>query len=695
MNAGIRIAALVALLPTLLVACGGISDSTPKQLTAKSHWGGNSGGMGGQPQEGGNAVSNFIVDIAVLRRAQLTTFNDDTKAKAPLVITKSYWDETGMADGVYAKGKRVGKGDVFNSPTFFQGVMVWPGTIYDKTTYGDITATIEHPHVLYKAPKPPPETFTPQQIKDISQQGAEDQGLPLTNYADNLPYVKLSDGRTINSVAYPTGVAFDNTGRLWISDNGPDQNFKIFNVPAQGPLSLATTFGEAGGVFAGPIKGRTGQMRFWGPRGVGFSEAGEIFVGGSGIPGQVQGGSDVRAFNSGEQFLWQLQGLFMHSPDIDPSSNGTSIHTAAQRFEMNYNLDPGASWRQAAVTLDPFRFPNDIRVLTANEVAFVRVINNKKFLFTSDMYGLTVAVFRFEANSEIAIPAAIFGIASNERGAAWTVGKQPAWEGNDDYNKNRRQAWRDKNGDGLVDADEFFSVQMPYPSAKGIDIDDKGNIWVAGKFNAHSDQFRDGGNLVIPFGSVDLNGVPFSNSVPEFVKVPISLISPADHNRSSGRLRYLAATDTLLMARGEGEDYYSTHIYVIDGYRNSANPTLRFKLDLGYDDLGEKITDILRGDREKILKMVLPNVFAADADYIYVGYIENGLDAKVRGEITVYSMVDGHKVGWILPGPETNYRVGNFDMRHGIQVRKLADGSRVIVTEENGAGKFMAYHWKP
>lgn len=644
------------------------SAGSAKKLSVTNHWGGNTGGKGGQPQQGGDAISNFIVDIAVLKAAQLP----NAPHLAPLVITQSYWDETGWADGAYLNGKRESKGEFYYKAHTDTG---WPGITFDTTSHNGKTATIAHPSVVSE-----------------EQKSYEDQGLPLSKFASNLPFVQLSDGRKITSVAYPTGLAFDDAGRLWVADNGPDQNFKIFNLPASGAPTQVATFGETGGVFAGPVKGRTGEKRFWGPRGVGFGDSGEIIVGTSGIPGQVQGGTDIRAFNSAGSFLWDVKGIFMHSPDIDPTSNGTQIYTAAQRFEMDYSKAPGKSWRQAAITLDPFRFPNDIRVLTANEIAFVRVINGRKFLFVSDMYGLYVAVFRFEANSEIAIPAAIFGIGSNERGAAWTVGKEPAWEGNEDFNKNRRQAWRDKNGDGQVDADEFFSVQMPFPFARGMDIDDNGNLWVAGKFNAHNAGWREGGNLVIPFGSIDANGVPFSGSQPAFVDVPAALISPADRDRSSGRLRYLSATDTLLMARGEKEDYYSSHIYVIDGYRNSNNPRLRFKLDLGYDDLGSEIADILQTDTTK---MVLPNVFASDGDYIYVGYIDNGPDAKVRGEITVYSMVDGHKVGWIVPGAETNYFAGNFDMRHGIQVRKQVDGTRIIVAEENGAGKFMVYRWNP
>lgn len=613
---------------------------------------------------GGDAISNFIVDIGVLSSAQL----GNKSSWAPLVVTKSYWDETNWADGAYSAGKRVSKGEFYYKPHTDTG---WPGMTFDSAAAGGVTATIAHPSAM-----------------STDQLNHENQGLPLAKFAANLPYVKLSNGQNITSIPYPTGLAFDAVGRLWVADNGPDQNFKIFSVPASGTPSLVGTFGEKGGVFAGPVKGRLGTKRFWGPRGLGFGDKGEIVIGNSGIPGQVQGGTDVRVFDSQENLLWEVKGIFMHAPDVDPS-NGSSVYTAAQRFEMDYSKAPGKSWRQAAVTLDPFRFPGDPRLSTAYEIAFIRVVNGKRYLYASDMYGFRVAVFRFEANSEIAIPVAVFGIKSSERDAAWTRGLAPVWEGSADANKNRRLAWRDTNGNGAVESGEFYDLQMPAVYTKSIDVDEAGNIWVGGALQEHSSKFRYGGNLIIPFGSVDANGVPFLGSAPRFVDVPRQLISPEDQGMSVGHMRYLSASDTVLLATG---NYYAKQVYVIDGHLSGDKQTLRFKLDLGYNDLGVENPDILRNDTTK---MVLPTNIAADPDYLYVGCIDRGPDAKVRGEITVYSMKDGKKVGWIVPGPETNGFSGNFDMVIGIQVRKLADGTRVILAEENGGGKFMVYRWDP
>ncbi|MBK9218160.1 MAG: hypothetical protein IPL70_06855 [Uliginosibacterium sp.] len=109
------------------------------------------------------------------------------------------------------------------------------------------------------------------------------------------------------------------------------------------------------------------------------------------------------------------------------------------------------------------------------------------------MYGYDLAVFRFEPNSEIAIPTAFIGIGGSQQGAAWTQGKEPVWTGTWDDNKNRRLMWRDANGNGAVDTGEFSDVQMPHVYSRGFDIDENGNIWVAGKFNEHHDGFREGG----------------------------------------------------------------------------------------------------------------------------------------------------------------------------------------------------------
>ena len=93
--------------------------------------------------------------------------------------------------------------------------------------------------------------------------------------------------------------------------------------------------------------------------------------------------------------------------------------------------------------------------------------------------------------------------------------------------------------------------------------------------------------------------------------------------------------------------------------------------------------------------MVLPMTFAADQDYLYVVCLDIGPDAGVRGEVTVYSLQDGHKVGWIVPNADTNFSCAGSDLNVGVQVSAQADGTRVICVEDDGNGKVMVYRWTP
>ncbi len=680
--------------PLLALACLCLLDgiaaepAAPHWLPATNHWAANTGGRGGI-NANANVISNFIVDLAVLNAGDL---NEQMAPYAPLVITKSYWDETNWADGVYSAGVRVSKGEFFNKDIAF-----------DTSTFNGVTATIAHPHALDTDHDRNDPNLTAAQRRDIVQQNLEDQGCPLTAFADNLPYVALSDGRTITSVAYPTSVAFDPDGYLWVADNGPDQNFKIFSVPAATtePPDLVATFGETGGVFAGPVSGRAGPLRFWGPRGVGFGDNGEIIVGCSGIPGQIQGGTDVRWFQPSDTssldarlasatLVHQALGTFLHVGDFAPGTNGNELHTECVRYEMDYTKPPGESWKFAAVTLDPFRYPDDPRFQMPFGTTYLKQIAGKKFLFCTNMVNDYLAVFRFEEGSEIAIPCALFYFFSDGQGADWAAGKYPTTS---DAGSGWRYMWRDANGNGRVESDEFATYLVANSFAECYDVDADGNIWMGGGQSEYSEQFNAGGNWIIPCTGVDAHGVPlYDVALIEKHDLPSSLLLPADReiSRSPCRMRYLPDTDTLVLGVGF-DPWYIRRIYVIDGYRHSDHPTLRCLIDTGFDSKGQTEIHLDQGTAD----MVLPWSFAADNDYVYVGYLTGGRDTLSRGEITIYSMTDGHEVGWLRPDAGTNWFCGTVDLVVGLQVTTRADGTRLICEEDDGAGKVMVFHWNP
>ena len=616
-----------------------------------NHWLGNTGGRGSSIV-GGNAVSNFIEDMSILRATDVTP---EYRNRTPMVITNAFWDETNFDGGAYFNGERVTKN-------------WWKSKTNSRiSTYGSLTANIEnfYGRFFLKKISPPPTDST-------------------------APYVRLSDGRAIRSVIDPTAVAFDNSGRLWIADNGPDQNYKIFDVSGSTPPTQVATFGDVGGVFAGPVKGRTGEKRFWGLRGIGFGANGEIFAAGSGLPMQTMGGTDIRAFTPAGTFQWDLKGMFMHAPDIDPSSNGTRICTAAQCYEMDYSKAPGKSWRQAAVTLDPFRYPEDPRLVMPHESAFIRVVDGKRFLYATQMRGAYLSVYRFEPGSDIAIPAALLYIRGSGQGEAWAAGKYPVWNTADSLNLSRRYMWRDANGDGAPQASEFVEFSAPEPYTATVDVDDNGNIWIGGKLNEYSAYWRGGGNLLIPFSGTDAYGTPlFTRSEFRYINVPSAQLPAGDVGKSVVRLRYLAKSDTCLLATGDRFSFPS-RVHVMDGCLQTASPQRRLTITLPYNDLGQ----IPKLD-VNTATMIIPASIASDGDYLYVAHGDKGPDAKVRAEVSVYSLSDGRKIGWIIPGAETNNFSGAIDVNIAIQARKLSDGSRVIAVEENGGGKAMVYHWRP
>lgn len=631
-------------------------------LTVENHWIGNTHGDGSS-LGGGWAISNFIEDMEVFNPGELDPQND---VHMPLIVTRSFWDETNWADGAYHNGRRVGKGEFFNrnisSKTATRSRMRISAAVRDGLSASIINF---YGRAFLGNLMPPP-------IGELA------------------PYVQLSDGRSIRSVVDPSAVEFDNQGRLWVADNGPDQNIKIFDLSAPGDPVQVGTFGDTGGIFGPPVRGRAGTKRFWGIRGIGFGANGEIFVGNTGIPMQTQGGTDIRAYNSSGQYLWDLRSIFMHVADIEPRGGNTVyFHAAGQVFEVDFSKEPGMSWKTIATSIDPFRFVDDPRLQFALGVSFFRVIDGRRFLFATTLNNQVVAVFRYEEGSEIAIPAALFWVLDNGQGQPWGEGKYPVWTGDWDEKKDRRLMWRDDNGNGAVDEGEFREFKVPTPFVKAFDVDAQGNVWMGGKMSEYEPQFREGGVSFIPMDGFDANGVP---NYPEdgfrFIDVPNDELVPDRQREYITRIRYVDASDTLLLASG---DYYPKHLHVYSGFRHQEVPDYQYSIDLGYDDLG--VDRILLDHNSS--GMTLPFTFAADEDYIYVAYLDRGLDDRRRGTVTVYRLSDGSKVGWFGPGAVTNHYSGTQDMMISLQVKKLPDGTRIICVEENGGGKMMAYRWVP
>ena len=540
-------------------------------------------------------VQNFIENISV--------------TKAGTVYTNSSWDEAHREFGVYTKCDVTGNLDKK------------PNSLVATDCTGK-TWTIMNPYLRFMRGNATP--------------------VPIGELA---PYILCSDGREIRSIVDPSAIAFDNQCRLMVADNGPDQDIKVFDISGIGDPVVFRSIGDKGGALSGSKPGIIEPLKFWGIRGIGTDSIGNLWVANSGFPSQVGGGTDLRHFDTNLNMDCQMLGLaFVQSMDADPL-NPTHIYSSGERYEINYDVPAGdlqAHWKYAAQTLDPFKYPDDPRILNSLESTFIRYIDGKKFMFLTNMYSEFICVYRFDG--EIAVPCAFFCADWDGQWDKynWQIDKRP---------KESRWMWRDNNGDGQVQATEFTTYDLGYPYIKGLDIDKDGNISIAGRILCY-----------FPANGLDSNGVP-NYSASTLVK------NSAPFTNGGGdmsRMKYVDETD--IMYFGTGSDYpYFTEIVRIKNWKK-----------------GGRVAETLSIGKPS-------TSFTADDKYIYLNVGKEGLYTKTMAEIDIFDAETLKPIGYILPGAEVNNFSGMLDLMYAIKVSKLPNGERIIIVEEDYYGKAIIY----
>lgn len=602
----------------------------------ENHWVANTSGT----LEG--HIANFLTDMSLY-------YPNDPRHEPMYVLTASFWDEGSCGYCSYADGRSYGKAEW------------WRDRIHsDSVTSGAKTCTIGNfwGRAFLHKNRPPPS-------------------------GDSAPYVACTGHDTLRSVVDPTALAFDMSGNLLVADNGPDQDVKIFSMAGRSPR-LLRTFGDSGGVFAGPVPGKAGIRRFWGIRGVAVDSQGNVYVGNTGIPMQTMGGTDIRVFSGRDSsLLWRVQGLsFVNSADADPATGGRDVYLNAKRFEMDYSSPPGESWKLSAVTLDPFKYPGDPRIVQPMESVWIRRIQGKKFQYHTNMVGGFVYVLRFTDSSEIGIPTA-FVSTYEDRTTGWGSDSAPQWERNE-TNKRKRWYWVDRNGDGIAQKAEYGIYDHYNSYNQGVDVDEKGGIWIGGKGRVDT-YFQAGGTTRFEAGPLDEKGIPRFDFVPQRFDIPVT-----EHGGQAVRLKYLANKDAMFLGISPNA-WYPSAIYRYDHYTDSTRRRETCRIDAGFDDLGKATINL----DQNTDSMTLPFSFTADSDYVYVAYLDNGRFSRERGEVTVYDARTCALTGWLAPGPETGRFAGAVDLVNGINVATAPDGNKLILVEEDGAGKVMVYRWCP
>ena len=120
------------------------------------------------------------------------------------------------------------------------------------------------------------------------------------------------------------------------------------------------------------------------------------------------------------------------------SPASTFIYSAFHRYAMDFSKPPGQDVTYKGYTFDPHTYPDDPRIdvndMRCNAAA-VRRIHGQRFLFVQKQPRAARYIYRFAANSEVAIPCGEF--------------------------KNGNYIWIDTNGNGQKDETTSGSTGNP------------------------------------------------------------------------------------------------------------------------------------------------------------------------------------------------------------------------------------------
>ncbi len=257
-------------------------------------------------------------------------------------------------------------------------------------------------------------------------------------------------GELLNTIqlpakAQPSSLYFDSSsGQLWIGDEGPDMNIKIYEVSGA-PYGVGT-FGVQGGFLntVTGIKGQVGDRRFTRVTGIGRDSARNLYVlnnpwGGSWDLGR-NGGTDIHAYDGTGVLRWQFQSVnFEGNAAPDPATDGAIFYGGTNI----YSGTAGGTF--VANTIDPITYPSDPRINLADhergeQFAQIASVGGHRILVASSQNPDTFYFFHFNAASgyiaipDSTLPGTSFGTMAKVRNGFSLDSKGGIWAGLDKTN---------------------------------------------------------------------------------------------------------------------------------------------------------------------------------------------------------------------------------------------------------------------
>jgi len=480
---------------------------------------------------------------------------------------------------------------------------------------------------------------------------------------DTVLLLSGSDGsvlQKITDVATVGGIAVDVNNRLLIADHGPDCDVKIYSPQGQ----KLGSFGTKGGIFAGPVMGQVGPARFEKLQGIGVDAKNNLYVLCCGsvwpavnrIECYAPDGNGVPTWGT---LKWRVVGMmFGDVATFDPTDDST-LYTSCGKLHFDYSKSDGQEWSYVATTLGSYLYPEDPRRcifaqgFAGRSTYGIRVIAGHKFLFT----GLgNIDIERFsDATGEIGIPSVWVCLRDPSIDKAL-----PGWP--PDRPKGLGSfIWRDTNGDGKFEADEYTPTD---PRMGGSpEVDGHGNLWwfpqKAGKkvyclpVNAKLD---DVGNPVYDPANMRSGSMP------------------ADYLTYSYCHLDDATGDLVVVGKRPDDTLYSMSLY--PGWRD--NPAVAAKWT---------VTNLGKYNRHEIF---IPN--PTDVGPVQVAGDYVFLSAAVNMAVRVFKRSDGNLVGWLRTPVKM---LGTADSDTGFVAHERANGEYDLISADFFHNNNVVYRWKP
>ena len=446
----------------------------------------------------------------------------------------------------------------------------------------------------------------------------------------------------IKDIVEPTAIAVDNQDRLLVAENGLRQQILIYNIKNK-PVQIGT-FGDKGGIYGG-IRGEVKDLKLYSISGVGTDATGNIYISNHGFNST---GADLRKFLPSGTLKWRLLGLqFLDNADADSASDGLDVFTKNEHFVMDYNKGSGKEWSYKGYTLDKFRYPDDGRLHTTPTAAFVRLGGKRLLYLSSEMMSERLLIYRFDG--EIAVPCGIFG----KNHLSWPP-HQP---------KNGSWLWRDLNGDGSIQSNEYQSLGEDDGSVWGWEIDSKGDIWQAAEAGYIKHYHHQ---------KLDNHGCPIYSQAGERIPMP-------EPFKTLTRIKYFPEKDVMYLGGYTAEHpnvdgdwgLVGTEIVRYDNWSKKRN--IRWRIALPYEPKSDPKLHI------KSMDVAGDRVFAV---------------ASKMAEVYVYNATTGTQLQKLNPGSEVAGESGWVDIPYGIRAFRRSNGEYLVFVEENAKGKVMMYRLK-